>query len=165
MLTIFPTSFREMALDPAALSHRHADIAAWLASNEVSYDPNLEDHPFIQVSYDEIGLESLDRILGYANIVNSNQPLGLPYDFTPFAAHNSEGNEFLLYPLAGLDHHLRTNHPEIMERLKGHTSLDSFFASLENQGNDVTAEEYLVLTLTHAIRFCSERKIGLATQW
>ncbi len=49
--------------------------------------------------------------------------------------------------------------------LVGHESLDALFSSLENDGNDITAEEYLVLTLAEAIRFCQYRSIGLATHW
>jgi hypothetical protein len=49
--------------------------------------------------------------------------------------------------------------------LGGYESLAALFNSLENTGNDITAEEYLVLTLTESIRFCKERNVGLATHW
>ena len=165
MFEFFPTQLRGIDIDLLALADLNADLAAQLSSNEVAYDPVSEDHPFIQLAYDEINRDALDRILAYANIASANRPLGLPCDFAPLIAHGTDGNEWQLYPLSGLDQHLRAINSETIEMLDGYESLDALLNSLENDGNDITAEEYLVLALTEAIRFCKERNVGLATHW
>ena len=165
MFEFFPVRLRGVNIDLHALAIRDPDLAAKLGTNDEPYDPASEDHPFIQLSYNEINQDALNRILAYSDIVNSNRPLGLPFDFNPLVAPGTDGNEWHLYPLSGLDQHLHYENPSILAMLHEHKSLDALFDSLDDGGNDVTAEEYLVLTLTEAIRFCKCRGIGLATNW
>ncbi len=86
MVEFFPVRLRGIDIDLHALGNLNAGLAAQLTTNEVLYDPASEEHPFIQLAYDEINQASLERILTYSNIVNANRPLGLPYNFTPLVA-------------------------------------------------------------------------------
>lgn len=165
MLTFLPASLRGIGIDLGRLAAVDDGLSAQLASNVAAYDPAAGEHPFVQLRYDEIGEGDLDRMLGYAGIATANRPLGLPYDFSPITAPGSDGDDWRLYPLSGLLVHVRSAEPAAFEMRDQYGSLDALFRSLENDGHDVTAGQYLALTLAEAIGFCHNRGLGLATHW
>ncbi len=165
MFEFFPAQLRGIEIDLRALAELDPNLSTQLSSNDAEYDPASEDHPFVQLAYGEIDQEALERILAFAGIFKANRPLGLPYDCSPHTFPGTDGRDWQLYPLTGLADHLRLIQPDTLKMLDAYDSLDDLFESMENEGRDVTAEQYLVLALTETIRFCKNRNIGLAAHW
>lgn len=60
--------------------------------------PNSGTDPFLQLSYDDLGIDSIEQLFAYANLALVNTPIGAPSDFDPIV----EGANWIVYPLAGL---------------------------------------------------------------
>lgn len=99
------------------------------------------ERPFVQLSHQEIPGEHVEQVLGYAGITASNSAVGLPCDFEP---RKVRGNA-LLFPLHGLEAHVRKAQPELVAEYEHHSSFEQFLDSRE-----MPARDYLVAACSYA---------------
>jgi len=112
--------------------------------------------PIVQLSRDEISLNDVDTLLGYAGIASANAPIGLPLTFAPL----NLAPAFLLFPLAGLYAHLAAVAKPTVSDYEQSGTLDSFLESRDRSG-----AEYLVAGVVDCIRWCLERNQALCIRW
>src|SRR5215472_15420966 len=98
MFTIIPYG-RGQALD--GLNNEAPELLASVAPDAQLCEPGKR--PFVELSYQEIPDADIEQVLGYAGITKANAPIGLPCEFEPRKC----GREYLLFPLARLDSHIR----------------------------------------------------------
>ena|ERR1700730_13424000 len=145
----------------AILKQRLAQYAGelkqiWPALN--SQGDTSEKRPFVQLSYDELPDEEIDRVLGYEGIPRFNAPVGLPLEMKPIRLG---ANEYLLYPLSGLRNHLRLVARETVSDLEKAGSMDNFVAGRKS----ISALEYLVGGVWQCIGFCETNWEALSIRW
>jgi hypothetical protein len=121
----------------------------------------IENRPFIQLARDELSGDEVDNILSYADIPLFNGPIGLPFNFDPLTLGKGP-NEWLLFPLDGLEAHLRNVAREIVLAFDNHGSMDAF---AEWRGTEMSAREYLVTGVLECIRFCERQQEALVIHW
>ena len=138
-----------------------AEFRGHLATSQEYYNER-ESMPSLQLSYDELSATEIDRLLGYAGIATSNTPIGLDVDFPPCTIGDDPRDQFLLFPLTGLENHLATEEPGIVEAIRNLGSLDAF---IEARADAMTAVEYLVVGTLTCIEFCRWRRQTLAITW
>lgn len=156
MFEITPTPISECrAQIERSLSGHEALLGLLPASAEASVAG--EQRPFVQLAAEELAGEDVDEILGYAGIPASNAPIGLPMRFQPMS---SEG--VLLFPLEGLEQHLRQVAPDIVQAFNRSGSMDAF---AEQRGDSMGGREYLVGGLLECIRFCRSHDEALVIRW
>lgn len=156
MFEISPTPISECRahLEPLLRGHDALrDQLLLAAMNKASGGPR----PFLQLAADELAGEDVDAILGYAGIPSANAPIGLPVAFKPFS-----DADVLLFPLEGLDKHLRQVASDIVQAVEQAGSMDAF---AKQQGDEMGAREYLVGGLLECIRFCRSRGEALVIRW
>ena len=120
-----------------------------------------EERPFVQVAADEIPGEEVDEILGYADIPVYNAPIGLPFNFDPLPL-GKEPNELLLFPLDGLEAHLRNAARDIFLSFDQQGSMDAF---VDWRGEELSGRECLVAGVLECIRYCKRTKHALVIRW
>jgi hypothetical protein len=118
--------------------------------------------PFVQLAYDEIRKEEIDRLLGYAEISSSNAPIGLEGDFPPVRIGTDPRSQILIFSLSRLEEHLLRQEPDLVQLIRELGSMDAFVAY---RGEAMTACEYLTGGLLGCMEFCRKHKQGLAIQW
>ena len=116
--------------------------------------PPPEERPFVQLSYNEITGQELDRILG-GDICAATCIVGLPGG----TERALPGTDVLLVPLSNLANRLRTAEPQLAMEFDAHGT-DAIMASRE-----VTVAEYLVLGMLHCIAWCDTRRAALMISW
>jgi hypothetical protein len=116
--------------------------------------PPVEERPFVQLSYDEVDGQELDRILG-SDICAANGAVGFPGPLAPA----KPTPQILLFELGALARRLRAMDPQLTEEFDSHGT-DAIMGSRE-----ATATEYLVLGLLHCIAWCEANRAALMISW
>ena len=128
-------------------------LLASLVSDAELCDP--AERPFVQLSHQEIPEDDVEEVLGYAGITKANSPVGLPCDFEP-----ERVGQYLLFPLAQLEDHLRQTQGELIAEYERHGSLEEFLDS-----RDMPARDYLVAGLLDCINWCRKHRAALIIRW
>ena len=136
------------------------DIRRQLTSSDDA--STLAYGPFLQLSYDEIDTQEIDRLLGYADISNTNTPIGLDGDFHPRIIGTNAETHVLLFPLQELEEHLTKCEPATIRMLKDLGSMDAF---VNERGEEMTAVEYLAAGIVACILFCKKNNQALTISW
>lgn len=136
------------------ISEEATELLAYVVSETQLCDSAAR--PFLQLSYQEISTEDIEMVLGYAGITAANAPVGLPADFELF---QTDG-DCLLFPLSGLEAHLRTSQPELIGEYEIHDSFEQFLES-----RDIAAREYLITGVIECINWCRKNQAALTIQW
>ena len=160
MLEIYPISYVSLKNDVRGLESKYQSIWDEIVNRGGEITPNKS--LFLQVGYNEIAGEELDRILGYRGIAQANKPIGLPCEFDAFSWARSTGSETLLFPLSGLYSHFREVAPVIFNEFGTYGSMDAY---VDFKGDEMTAVEYLVAGSLECIAFCNRNRFGLALHW
>lgn len=129
-----------------------------------SHDPcgAQKDGPFVQLAYDEIDNQEIDRLLGYAEIPSANAPIGLNGDFAPVRLGTDPRTQILVFSLSRLEEHLNTQEPGVVQSIRQLGSMDAFVAQ---RGDAMTATEYLTSGVLACIEFCKKNKQALVITW
>jgi hypothetical protein len=135
------------------VNNEAAGLLASLVSDAELCDP--AERPFVQLSHSEIPEDDLETVLGYGGITKANAPVGLPCDFEP-----ERVGQYLLFPLAQLEGHLRQTHGELISEYERHGSLDELLES-----RDLPARDYLVAGLLDCINWCFKHRAALIIRW
>jgi hypothetical protein len=149
MFTIIPYGQGKLPGDSEA-----ADLLASIVHDAQLCDPG--QRPSVQLSHQEIPGNDVEAVLGYAGITAANAPVGLPGDFEP----RKIGRDYLLFPLSGLEAHLRKTQSEVIAEYERHSSFEQFLAS-----RDMPARDYLVAGLLECIKWCREHRAALTIRW
>jgi len=112
--------------------------------------------PFVELSHQEIPGDDVEAVLGYAGITVANTPIGLPCDFEP----RKVGRDCLLFPLSGLEAHLRSTDAGVIAEYERHRSIEEFLES-----RDTSARDYLVAGLLECIKWCRKHRAALTIRW
>lgn len=118
-----------------------------------------QDHPFVQLSSDEMAGEEIDQILGYEEIPRFDAPIGLPLDFEPIALG---GRKILVFPLERLAESLRAADGGLVAELDDAGSMSAF---IEKRKGEISAREYLIGGTWECIRYCRKRDHALEIRW
>jgi hypothetical protein len=151
MFTIIPYG-RGQSLD--SLNSEAADLLAPIAPDAQLCEPGKR--PFVELSYEEIPEQDIEQLLGYAGITKANAPVGLPCAFEPRKC----GRDYLLFPLAQLEAHIRKVQPDVAAEYESHASIVQFLES-----RDVLAREYLIAGLLECIKWCYRHRAVLTIRW
>jgi len=160
MLEIYPIFYGVLKNKMLGLEVKHQAIWNEIVSHGIGAIPDRR--PFVQIGYDEIPGEELDRLLGFSGIVQANEPIGLPCEFDAFTWQTTSGSDVLLFPLNGLRSHFRMVVPEVYWEFETSRSMDSF---AKIRGDAMTPTEYLVGGSIECISFCERNRLGLAFRW
>lgn len=117
---------------------------------------NPAERPFVQLSHQDIPEEDVEAVLGYAGITTANSPVGLPGDFEPRKA----GRDGLLFPLSGLEAHLRRTNAAVIGEYERCHNIQEFLES-----RDIPARDYMVASLIECIKWCSQHRAALMIRW
>lgn len=120
------------------------------------------DGPFVQLAYDEIDNQEIDRLLGYAEIPSANAPIGLNGDFAPVRLGTDPRSEILVFSLSRLEEHLNRQEPGVVQSIRRFGSMDAFVAQ---RGDAMTATEYLAGGVLACIEFCKKNNQALMITW
>ena len=131
-----------------------ADLLASVVPDTDLCDP--AQRPFVQLSHQEIPEDDVEAVLGYAGITAANAPIGLPGDFEP----RKVGRNCLLFPLSGLEAHLRRTDAGVIAEYERHRSIEEFLGS-----RDMPARDYLVAGLLECIKWCCKHRAALTIRW
>lgn len=118
--------------------------------------------PFVELAYDEISAEELDRVFSYADIAKTNSPIGIDCNGTPVLLGGEAENNFLLFSIDELETAIRRDFDEISSSYQRVGSMDALVGEL---GDSMTAIEYLVAGVLDCIRFCKEFGYSIAIKW
>lgn len=113
--------------------------------------------PSYQFDYREVGLETVDEVLGYADIAGTNTPLGVVGSFEPIA----EEGEWVVFPLSGLREHLENVAPEAVVAFNEFGSLDRAVSSRPS----LTPGDQLAIAVLECLDFCQKSRLVLAFAW
>src|SRR6266496_1212010 len=119
-----------------------AECRDQLRASSLASSSQHEPVPFVQLSYQEIPMPEIHRLLGYAGISSANGPIGLDAEFLPHTIGPDPldpQTQFLLFPLSGLERHLVAQEPRVAESLQTLGSMDAF---AHDRGDAMTAIEY-----------------------
>jgi hypothetical protein len=141
------------------MERTHPDIWQELASYVNAPEPAPQ--PLVQISYDEIVGEELDRLLGYAGIPKSNRPIGLVGEFPPFVV-GTLGGGCLVFPVKGLYRHFSEMAPDLFNRFANCGSMDSV---CKRRGEEMTVVEYLIGGVLECIKVCQDFHMALTIRW
>ena len=115
--------------------------------------------PWIQLSYDEISDEDLERLLGYAGITSANQSLGLPVETLSVTLSEKP---VVVYSVSGLANHLQSVEPQIVAAYRQAGDMDTFSRI---RGEQMTAKEYLIGGILDCISYCMRTRSVLSVRW
>jgi hypothetical protein len=118
--------------------------------------------PFIELGYDEISGGELDALFAFAQISKSCSPIGVHGIDEPLTVGEDRRTQRLLFPLAGLEAHLRSEAASIASVFDGSGGMDGFVRVREDE---LTAAEYLVAGLLELIRRSNENQSALLIRW
>lgn len=132
--------------------------------NQLQLPSNLDEDqtPFVELSYDEISDEELNKILNYSGITNANGPIGIDCHGEPVFVGESPDVRFLFYPLNELESYIRRNQPEVVQKYDQLGGMNELVVDL---GDDLNASEYLTGGLLECVRYCRQNQCGLSIQW
>jgi hypothetical protein len=131
-----------ITLTPMGLDALDSDLAAALRQlcEDVKESWTGEaGEPFMQLSYDEISIETVEELFGYADVALTNSPVGVPCDVEP----KSKGREWVLFSLQ---------------------RFEFFLNGLRTSRNERFDEE-IIKELVDLIRFCVHRRLLLGISW
>ena len=131
-----------------------ADLFASVVPDTELCDPT--QRPFMQLSHQEIPENDVEAVLGYAGISAANAPIGLPGDFEP----RKVGRDCLLFPLSGLEAHLRRTDAGVIAEYERHHRIEEFLKS-----RDMSARDCLVAGLLECIKWCRKHQAALTIRW
>lgn len=123
---------------------------------------NQNDSPFVQLGYDEIADEEINRLLGYAGIASVNAPIGLNGDFAPVLIGTEPKTQVLLFSLPRLEQHLSTVEPDLVRQIRNLGSMDSL---VDKRCDALTASEYLTGGLLACIEYCRTKDQAIIIKW
>jgi hypothetical protein len=118
--------------------------------------------PFVELAYDEISVDELDRVFSYADIARMNSPIGIDCISSPFLLGGEAKNNFQLFSIDELELAIRRDFEEISSFYQRIGSMDALVVEL---GDSMTAIEYLVAGVLDCIRFCKEFGYSIAIKW
>jgi hypothetical protein len=130
------------------------DLLASLVPDTQLCDP--AQRPFVELSHQEIPEVDVEAVLGYAGITKANAPVGLPGDFEP----RTVARNCLLFPLSGLEAHLRRTDAGVIAEYERHSTIEQFLES-----RDMSARDYLVAGLLECIKWCRKHRAALTIRW
>jgi hypothetical protein len=151
MFTIIPCGQNLILGDSASMA---ADVLASVVPDAQLCES--AQRPFVQLSHQEIPAADIEQVMGYAGITTANSPIGLPCDFEP----RQLDRDYLLFPLAQLEAHLRKTQPAVIAEYERHATLEQFLES-----RDILARDYLVAGLLECIKWCFKHRAALTIRW
>lgn len=159
MFEITPVPLREVLDRLRPFSALVPDL--WSKVSGLPTSSSHTERPFVQLAAHEMPGDEVDRLLGYAGIPASNAPIGLPLTFEPQRLGEALGAD-LLFPLDGLEAHLRDVAPDVLSAFEKAGSMDALVAS---RGESLSGREYLVGGVAECIRYCRQNVEALMIRW